>query len=101
MVQVDSATVWGLFLSTMLIHVVTFHFLEYIANTFREYLTLSVLDGSAHVTSGNNAKDHILVPLVPPKTPGSESNVNSYNIAVSSQVHYKPLHDTLDVSVFR
>jgi hypothetical protein len=96
--HMDASTIWVLFMITMVIHVITFHVLEYAADRFRDYLALSALDGTVTVAqpAANKPRQH--TPTA--KAPHVVSNVAGCHTNVGSTVYYQPLHETLDVSVF-
>jgi hypothetical protein len=80
----------------MVIHVITFHILQYFADTFKTYITISALDGRLceihDVTEKKSLHTH---------APHIVSDITGYNPSVLSRMQYQPLHETLDVSVFR
>lgn len=105
-VQMDATTIWLLFMATIVIHSLTFWFLEHCANVFRDFVVFSPTKGSGAATV-----EPTTVPSAPTMVVRTVSGVNAYyphqgcgvpiRMHPNTTAHYQPLHDMLDVSVFR
>jgi hypothetical protein len=93
---IDPATTWMLFVITMILHIITFHVLQYFADSFKTYLTLSAIDGILSETQEMVVKKHVQQYVAQ-----SGTEIHAYNPTSLSRMPYQPLHETLDVSVFR
>jgi hypothetical protein len=117
----EPSTTWIVFVLAALLHSFTFLFLENMSNHFKDYINLC--KGSDRKRHSDEVYDdgHVLreqtsvVQMVPPQQlPPSATvsrfwklNENSFTHQLTHTAHshpnaaYTPLHDTLDVSVFR
>ena len=86
--QLDHNTAFVLFVFTIIIHAVTMLFLESVSKTFQQYIS---------ATRGNTVESKR-----GSYTPTSASGANACAVpSLSTHTQYRPLHSTLDVSVFR
>lgn len=87
----ENTVAWALFVTTMVLHSVTFIFLQFIADKFQHYMSLTEGDATnkAPTYEPLQAKQGDLLTVgIPPA-----SN--------ASRKYYQELHETLDVSIFR
>jgi hypothetical protein len=100
--------VWTLFVLTMVLHAVTFFFLQGVSNYFKTYIEISPVGGNDNMTIQKKTESGVVVNNNPTqmRTAGCINVFNRESVQHSctdskSRVYYQPLHETLDVSVFR
>ena len=86
---------WALFVVTLAIHVITFHFLQFFADSFGDFIILTALNGREIDKTHSIAKH-----TVNDEKKYAGPVCTAYGANTFSGVHYQPLHETLDVSVF-
>ena len=92
----DPSIMWALFVVTLAIHVITFHFLQFFADSFGDFIILTALNGREIDKTHSIAKH-----TVNDEKKYAGSVCTAYCANTLSGVHYQPLHETLDVSIFR
>lgn len=117
LVPMDPNTTWILFSLTAIIHAATFFFLQHMANCFREYITATggngVCKNTAQMENIQNAPDTAFPEMhgrtVPTILEQTEKIFNkTLTVATTpasgyfyQNARYTPLHESLDVSIFR
>ena len=102
----DRSTIWVVFILTLLIHALTFCFLEYCADRFKDFMLMSPTDGRGTTEAVKQTTVEQQLPKVGTFcsiTGYSQSHAPSpsYRMALNDNIKYQQFHDTLDVSVFR
>lgn len=102
----DSAEIWILLVLTVIIHGATFYYLQYVANFFRVQMMLSATQGSTKdvlFTTPTHSNPPSTKPTYHIHNLGEHrrDNIAALRMEPNSRVLYQPLHDTLDVSIFR
>jgi hypothetical protein len=84
----ETNVAWVLFVVTMILHSMTFILLQFVADKFQKYMSLT--DGDVN----------FVVPLSADTLTPPHSN-NSSTTPIQTRMYYQELHETLDVSIFR
>ena len=98
----DRSTIWLVFILTLVIHVLTFWFLEYCADRFKDFMLMSPTDGRGTTEAVKQTTVEQQLPKVGTFCSiAGYSQSPSYRMALNDNIKYQQFHDTLDVSVFR
>jgi hypothetical protein len=97
-VLMETRTAWILFVVTMVIHSVTFIFLQSVADSFKRYMsaTTGVSTDTTPTAVISKPSSELQVTTV-----GFEKAQGNRFRLMKGGVYYQELHQTLDVSVFR
>ena len=107
--EMETSTAWMLFVLTGMIHAGTFIFVQEVANGFKQYI--SATGGMNHtpgsILSDDGSEPTMLELHTTNTPPGPDATRHHTQPLQNSAGHYqdarqyKPLHDILDVSIFR
>jgi hypothetical protein len=99
--DMDPVEVWMLLVLTVLIHGMTFYYVQYVANAFQSQMLLSVTGGVVKGALQTTPRNAPITPVACHMTQSRWDHAPSLRMQSTPRVVYQQLHDTLDVSVFR